>query len=162
MSFSLLFLSMLACTGGENKGFSSLGQTSLDPNAVNPQGDADVDDTGIINDQDNPNAPVISDIQAFFTEVPAVGMCIEIHVFFSDEQNDLSGGAIEVSYLSSSVSASTTVNINGTDAILEEGEITFIFQDVDPEETYEFEIVLRDAAGNASTAAQAVAVALEE
>ena len=163
MSFSILFLSLLGCVDSDNKGFSSLGQTSLDPNTMNPQGNSDNNtDTANPIEGENSDAPVLSSATAFFSQVTGVGDVIEIHLFFSDPQNDIDGGEINVSYVSSSESNAMTIAINGTDAIVEEGEVTFIFRDVNPAETYEFDITLVDFAGNSSNSIQAIATSTNE
>jgi len=157
MSFSILFISMLACSGSQNNGFSSLGQTSLDPDSMMNQSGGGTD-TGDLDDDIDPNAPFVSEAIAFFAEVTGVGDVIEVHLMYIDEQDDIMGGQVDVSYYSSTESESLRVDINGTDALVEEGEITFLFQDVDPSDTYTFDMKLTDAAGNQSNEIQAAAV----
>ena len=163
MSFSILLLSLLGCVDSDNKGFSSLGQTSLDPNTMNPQGNNDnTTDTANPVEGENADAPVITSADAFFSQVTGVGDVIEIHLFFSDPQDDIDGGEINVSYVSTSDANAMTVAINGSDAIVEEGEVTFIFRDVNPAETYEFDLTLVDSAGNASNSVKAIATSTNE
>ena len=163
MSFSILFLSLLGCVDSDNKGFSSLGQTSLDPNTMNPQGNSDnTTDTSNPVEGENSDAPAITGADAFFSQVTGVGDVIEIHLYFSDPQDDVNGGEINVSYVSTSDSDSMKVAIDGTDAIAEEGEVTFIFRDVNPAETYEFDITLVDSAGNESDPVKAIATSTNE
>ena len=47
MAFSILFISMLACVDSKNNGFSSLGQTSLDPDSLMNQGGSGADTAGL-------------------------------------------------------------------------------------------------------------------
>ena len=147
MSFSLLFLSLFACEEKDG-GFSSMGQSSLDPNDFNQQ--SGVNDTGGPGNSTNPDAPRIDEATAFFTEVTGVGDVIEVHIIYSDDQDDVMNGYVDVHYYSSSIDQDIKVNINGTDAILESGEITFMFQDVNVSEAYTFEMSLFDSAENES------------
>ena len=72
MAFSIIFTSLLACIGSQNNGFSSLGQTSLDPDSMMNQGGGG-EDTANPEDVENPNAPIITEAIAFFSEVTGVG-----------------------------------------------------------------------------------------
>lgn len=161
MVFSLLLFSIIACED-DKQGFSSLGQTTLDPNDLpqSGQNDSDTDEEDVVNG-DNPDAPMITEAIAFFAEVTGQGDAIEIHLMYQDPQDDVLNGFIDVSYFSSADSGSQRVDINGFDAVVEEGEITMMFIDADPSETYTFDMVVTDAAGNVSNTVQTSAIPVD-
>jgi hypothetical protein len=162
MVFSLVLFSIIACEDGK-QGFSSLGQTTLDPNDMMQQTGSDDSDTG---DQENvngenPDAPMITEAIAFFDQVTGQGDSIEIHLMYEDPQDDVLNGYVDISYFSSSDNGSQRVDINGFDAVVEEGEITMLFIDANPSETYSFNMVVTDAAGNVSNSVEAAAIPVE-
>jgi len=167
MSFSLLFFSIFACRT-DSDGFSSLGQTSLDPNSMN-QGQGDPNDTGKPDDnQETSVPPTITGIDASFTNAGGQGYIIEVFVFYSDQDNDVascvgttpSGKSclVEVSY-------STEVGETGTEEIdlspvnnvqFDVDEFNFNLQEP-ATETHTLNIILYDSAGNSSNSFEAIA-----
>ncbi len=155
-----LLFGLLACQETEkNGGFSSDGtlpNTSSSGNAGNNPTNEPSDTQ--INGSENPDAPFITQLDAYFSNFQGLGDVLEVHAMYTDVQDDLENGLAYVAYSSPSGSENFTVPIDGTNALIEEGEITIVFQDVDTNSTYDFTVSLEDAAGNRSNEETATAV----
>ena len=153
----LVFLSLvLACRESTHR-FSALGQTTVDPDQVIPPTSGNSDTGGVDDDETNADAPVITEAYAFHDELPQIGPVIEMHILYTDTQDDVEGGVVNVSYFSESQNSSVEANIDGVDSIHEDGEITLVFQDVEPNEAYTFTVSVVDTNENASESVEVYA-----
>ena len=97
-------------------------------------------------------------MDVYFSTYQGSGDVIEIHAMYSDPQDDLLNGLAYVSYTSDAGSENFTIPIDGTNAFLEEGEVSIIFKDVDTNVSYDFTVSLEDLAGNRSNEVAGTAI----
>ena len=160
--WSLLVL-FLACQESGKEGFSTSG-TGVNPNNLGPTesgttdtggsssgGGSDID-TSDLADAENGDAPQISGVDAFFTEYEGQGDLIEVHVYYTDAQDDLEGGTMTLAYSNGDTSGSDTVELeeSNASALLEAGEVTILFSNVDTSTDYQFRVRMQDSEGNYS------------
>ena len=169
---SLIIGLFFACGDKDNGGFSASG-TGVSPNDLGPTGsgsssEGDEPGTGEdfgdqLEEASNEDAPQISQIDAFFTEYEGLGDLIEVHIYYSDTQDDLEGGQMSISYSNGSDSGSDNIDLtqSNASALLEEGEVTLLFTDVDTATDYSFLIRLTDVEGNQSNEFIATAASVE-
>ena len=151
-------------------GFSSSG-SGVSPNELGPTGSGTSgESTGggenfgtELEEATNEDAPQISGADAFFTEYEGLGDLIEVHVYYADTQDDLEGGKMSVSYSNGVDSGSDNIDLtqSNASALLEDGEVTLLFTDVDTTTNYDFRIRLSDAEGNLSNEFVATATAVD-
>ena len=177
---SYLFFALIACSGTDKTGFSTSG-TGTTPNELGPTGSGssggngsgdngsgngsgggDVT-SGDLAGVENEDAPLISGVDAFFTEYEGQGDLIEVHVYYEDAQDDLEGGKMALSYSNEDTSGADDISLDASNASanLEEGEVTVLFSNVDTAQDYQFRIRLTDAAGNQSNEFTAVAPSVD-
>ena len=173
---SYLFFAFLACTNSEKDGFSTSG-TGINPNDLGPTGSGSTgeEDSGSGGDgsggvgsgdlaaAENEDAPVITGVDAFFTEYEGQGDLIEVHVYYVDVQDDVEGGDMALSYSNDDTSGIDDISLDASNASanLEEGEVTVLFSNVDTAQDYQFRVRLTDAAGNQSNEFTAIAPSVE-
>lgn len=174
---SYLFFAFMACQSEDPAGFSTSG-TGVNPNDLGPIGSDSSDDgnsgggsgsggedvtSGDLADVENDDAPLISGVDAFFTEYEGQGDLIEVHVYYTDAQDDIEGGEMTLSYSNDDTSGTDTVSLDSENASanLEDGEVTVLFSNVDTAQDYQFRIRLQDLAGNQSNEYTAVAPSVE-
>ncbi len=140
---SVLLGIMLACQT-EDSGFSSLGNSTVDPGGVSTgQGsDTDGDFSGV-----NPQISFING-QFIFDEEDAASM--EIHVFVVDPQDDLLNGSLDVNFGWADQNEAVQMEIDGEAVLVETGELTFVIPEVISTETYQVFVTVYDEQGNAS------------
>jgi|GEM_PF-2952587 len=169
---TFLLCTLIACQDKTDNGFSSSG-TGINPNETGPttgsdnpstgggSGDGGGVSSGNLEDADNEDAPQISGADAFFSDYEGIGDLIEVHVYYTDEQDDLEGGMMTLSYSNADTTGSETIDLTSDNASakLEEGEVTALFANVDTDLDYQFVIRLVDAAGNYSNEFYAMAPA---
>ena len=168
---TFIFCALFACQEAEKEGFSTSG-SGINPNesgstgsgndtSNNNPGTGGGISTGNLEDADNEDAPQISGVDAFFSEDQVIGELIEIHVYYTDVQDDLEGGLIQINYANTDASGSETIDLSDENpsAKLEENELTVLFSNVDTSLDYQFRIRLVDAAGNYSNEFDATAPA---
>ena len=149
MSF-LLFSLTFACQQATHR-FSALGQTTVDPDQVIPPTSGNTDEETAEESDVNAEAPVIStDSYAFHDELPQIGPVIEMHILYSDQQDDVHGGVIKVDYYSETQDSYLEAIIDNVEALHENNEITVTFQEVEPNEAYTFMVTVVDANFNES------------
>ena len=171
------FLCMvLACQESDKTGFSTSG-TGINPNDLGSteggttgsgedssgggSGGGEDLTSGDLAGVDNDDAPLISGVDAFFTEYEGQGDLIEVHIYYSDTQDDIEGGALALSYSNSDTSGTDSISLDSENASanLESGEITVLFANVDTSQDYQFRVRLSDVAGNQSNEYTAIAPA---
>ena len=178
MMLTYLFCMIFACQEADKTGFSTSG-TGINPNDLGPTEDGSTgsddgssgggsgggDDltSGDLAGVDNDDAPLISGVDAFFTEYEGQGDLIEVHVYYSDTQDDIEGGTLALSYSNSDTSGSDNISLDRENASsnLEEGEVSVLFANVDTSQDYQFRVRLQDLAGNQSNEYTAIAPASE-
>ena len=173
---SYLFFALIACSDADKTGFSTSG-TGTNPNDLGPTGSGSTGGNGSggngsggedvtsgdLADVDNDDAPLIAGVDAFFTEYEGQGDLIEVHVYYSDAQDDVEGGSMALSYSNDDTSGTDEITLDATNASanLEDGEVTVLFSNVDTAQDYQFRVRLTDAAGNQSNEFTAVAPSVE-
>jgi hypothetical protein len=174
-----LFCMIFACQEADKTGFSTSG-TGINPNDLGPTDDGNSEPSGgsgggngtgggedltsgDLEGVDNDDAPLISGVDAFFTEYEGQGDLIEVHIYYTDTQDDIEGGTLALSYSNSDTSGSDSISLDSENASanLEEGEVTVLFANVDTSQDYQFRVRLQDVAGNQSNEYTAVAPAAE-
>ncbi len=168
---TFIFCALFACQDADKEGFSTSG-SGINPNESGPTGSGDDNSnndpgtgdgvsTGNLEDADNEDAPQISGVDAFFSDYEGIGDLIEVHVYYTDIQDDIEGGLMQLSYSNAETSGSETIDLNDENASakLEENELTILFTNVDTSLDYQFRIRLIDAAGNYSNEFDATAPA---
>ena len=173
---SYLFFALMACQSEDAAGFSTSG-TGVNPNDLGPTesgssnnsgggsgsgGGEDVT-SGDLADVENEDAPLINGMDAFFTEYEGQGDLIEVHIYYSDDQDDIEGGEVDLSYSNDDVSGADSISLDSENASanLEEGEVTILFSNVDTAQDYQFRARLKDSSGNQSNEYTAVATSVE-
>ena len=175
---SYLFFALIACTNTDKTGFSTSG-TGVNPNDLGPTGSGSTGGggsgsggdgsggggvgSGDLAAAENEDAPVITGVDAFFTEYEGQGDLIEVHVYYVDAQDDVEGGDMALSYSNDDTSGADDISLDASNASanLEEGEVTILFSNVDTAQDYQFRVRLTDAAGNQSNEYTAVAPSVE-
>ena len=170
-----LFVLLLACQEADKDGFSTSG-TGVNPNNLGPTSSGTTDNgssssndggsgvgTGDLEAAENDDAPQISGVDAFFTEYEGQGDLIEVHVYYTDAQDDLEGGNMTLSYSNGETTGTDTVELeqSNASALLEDGEVTILFSNVDTSTDYQFRVRMQDAEGNYSNEYIATAPATE-
>ena len=168
---TFIFCALFACQNADKEGFSTSGSginpnesgptTSGNDNSNNDTGNGGGISTGNLEDADNEDSPQIAGVDAFFSDYEGIGDLIEVHVYYTDVQDDLEGGLMQLSYSNTETSGSETIDLNDENASvkLEEDELTILFTNVDTSLDYQFRIRLIDAAGNYSNEFDATAPA---
>ena len=171
----LYFLTtFLACQEPQNTGFSSSG-TGVNPNELGSTQSGTTESgssggssgggisTGDLAAADNDDAPQISGVDAFFTEYEGQGDIIEVHVYYTDAQDDVEGGNMTLAYSNGETEGTESIDLEETNAAarLEDGEVTILFSNVDTSLDYQFRLRMRDSEGNQSNEYTAVAPSIE-
>ena len=142
--------------------FSALGEANVDLSQYQQGGTNsgnNGDDTGFAGDSGlNSDAPFITDLSIFFNSYQGIGDVIEVHIMYEDQQDDLLNGVAIVSYSG----GGGEIPIDNESAMLEEGEITILFDGVDTASDYSFTVALRDASGNESETVESELSAIQE
>ena len=176
---SYLFFAFIACSDADKTGFSTSG-TGTNPNDLGPSGSGSTGGNGSggsgsgdgsggevtsgdLADVENDDAPLISGVDAFFTEYEGQGDLIEVHVYYEDAQDDVEGGSMALSYSNNDTSGMDDISLDASNASanLEDGEVTVLFSNVDTAQDYQFRVRLTDTAGNQSNEFTAVAPSVE-
>ncbi|RME23832.1 MAG: hypothetical protein D6798_12720 [Deltaproteobacteria bacterium] len=152
---SALALALTACNGGDGSLFGT-GGAQTDP----PTSGSDTGDTGGGGD---PDAPTITRLTAEFYTPPQLSTVIELYAWYSDPQNDVDGGRVDLTVVASDGSKlSDTVDIDGKYARLDtdlDGDPVWLWVSgtdggaVDTSLSYELTVILEDAAGHRSAPA---------
>ena len=169
---------LFACQQNDKNGFSTnavgvspndLGPTGSSSSSSGSSGNSSSNDsssgedvtTGDLEDAENEDAPLISGADAFFSEYEGQGDIIEVHIYYSDSQDDIEGGTLALSYSNSETTGTDSISLDSSNAsaLLEEGEVTVLFANVDTSLDYQFRLRIKDAAGNQSNEYTAVAPA---
>ena len=171
--FVYFFTVFFACQEQSKEGFSTSG-TGVNPNDLGSTESGTTDtgssssggsgiSTGDLEEAENDDAPQISGVDAFFTEYEGQGDLIEVHVYYSDAQDDLEGGTMTMAYSNGDVEGSDSISLDSTNASanLEEGEVTILFSNVDTSTDYQFRIRMSDLEGNQSNEFTAIAPATD-
>lgn len=111
------------------------------------------DDTGEV---DNPDAPVITAFSAEITDYGQTGLVLLLVISFSDANDDVDGGKLNVSVLEEGREepVSNSVDIGGDYAWIDsDGDINMAFEDIDTSATYSVTVSVEDQAGNVSAEA---------
>ena len=160
---TFIFCALFACQTNDKEGFSTSG-SGINPNETGPTTSDSSNDsnngsgggggvsTGNLADADNEDSPQISGMDAFFTEYEGIGDLIEVHVYYTDAQDDLEGGLMQLSYSNSEDSGSEMLDLTQDNAslMMEENELTMLFTNVNTNLDYDFRVRLVDSAGNYS------------
>lgn len=156
----LVLGALLACTGADDDptfGGGGSGGGGGDGGAADDTGGGSVD----------PDAPVISSIEAEFYNPPQQATVIEVYVHYEDAQPDVDGGKVQIDVATSDGDEyGFEITIDGAEARLDdsiEGSPVWFWlcggEDcdaaVDTSLTYDIAIQLKDAAGNWSEEATA-------
>ncbi len=146
--FSLLLVSfgLLACQSDSDDGFSTSGNTTVNPDSLT--GSNDGESNGGSSSENEVN-PVISGMDGAFVD-DGNGMMLEMHVYVEDPQDDLLNGWLEVDYQWNDQSDSGQMDIDGESVLVETGELTFLIPDVDETSPYEVFVTVYDEQGNPS------------
>lgn len=176
---SFLLCILFACQQSDKNGFSSNG-VGVSPNDLGPTGSGSSSSsgssggstsedtsssedvtTGDLAAAENEDAPQISGADAFFSQYEGQGDIIEVHIYYSDSQDDIEGGSLALSYSNSETTGTESISLESSNesVILEEGEVTVLFADVDTSLDYQFRLRIKDAADNQSNEYTAVAPA---
>lgn len=157
-----IWLTGCAWFSDKEDSFSALGEANVDLSQYQQGGTNsgnNTDDTAAVNDTAlNPDAPVITNVTTFFNSYQGIGDVIELHVNYEDEQDDLLNGFAVVSYSG----GGGEIPIDNESAMLEDGEITILFDGVDTASDYSFTVMLRDASGNESETVSSDLAALQD
>ena len=114
---TFIFCALFACQDADKEGFSTSG-SGINPNESGPTGSGDDNSnndpgtgdgvsTGNLEDADNEDAPQISGVDAFFSDYEGIGDLIEVHVYYTDIQDDIEGGLMQLSYSNAETMNST-------------------------------------------------------
>ena len=156
------WLAGCAWFGEKDDSFSALGEANVDLSQYQQGGTNSgnsVDDTGLAEDSGlNTDAPFITDVSIFFNSYQGIGDVIEVHIMYEDLQDDLLNGVAIVTYSG----GGGEIPIDNESAMLEEGEITILFDGVDTATDYSFTVALRDASGNESETIESELAAIQE
>ena len=176
---SFVVFTLFACQRNDNTGFSS-NAVSVNPNELGSVGSSSAGSSGgssgdgssssgggedvtegELAEADNEDSPLISGMDAFFNQ--DLGDVIDIHIYYSDAQDDLEGGTLALSYSNADGSGSDSISLDSSDSALlfEEGELTVHFENVDTALDYKFRVRMEDASGNQSNEYIAVAPSSE-
>ena len=125
----LYFLTtFLACQEPQQVGFSSSG-TGVNPNELGSTQSGTTESgssgggnsgggisTGDLAAADNDDAPQISGVDAFFTEYEGQGDIIEVHVYYTDAQDDVEGGNMTLAYSNGETEGTESIDLEETNA----------------------------------------------
>lgn len=157
-----IWLTGCAWFGEKDDSFTALGEANVDLSQYQQGGTnsgSTGDDTGNFEDTGlDSDAPVIVDVTTFFNNYQGIGDVIEVHIMYEDAQDDLLNGVAIVSYSG----GGGEIPIDNESAMLEEGEITILFDGVDTAADYTFTVALRDASGNESDTVESELSGMQE
>ncbi len=142
---TLFFALLFGCQSENNDGFSTSGNTTVNPDSLTGSTDGDGSGGSTSSDVN----PVISGMDGLFAD-DENGAILEMHVYVEDPQDDLLNGLLEVDYQWGDQTDSTQLDIDGEMVMVEEGELTFIISDVDDSSPYEVFVTVYDEQGNPS------------
>ena len=142
---TLIFSLFFACQSDTESGFSTSGNTNVNPDSLT--GGTDEEST----DPSNPTSlnPVVSGMDGSFVEDDN-GLSLEMHVYVEDPQGDILNGMLEVDYQWGDNTGSTQMDIDGGIVLIEAGEVTFFILDVDDTSSYEVFVTVYDEQRNSS------------
>ena len=155
---------LTGCTwfGEKADSFSALGESNVDLSQYQQGGTNsgnNTDDSGFAEDTAlNTDAPVITNLTTFFNSYQGIGDVIEVHINYEDAQDDLLNGFAIVTYSG----GGGEIPIDNESAMLEDGEITILFDGVDTASDYSFAVALRDASGNESETVESTLAAIQD
>ncbi len=154
---SLLTATLTACTAEADSPFGN-GGSQADP----PTDGDDTGDTGSTGGGD-PDGPTITNLTAEFYTPPQLSTVIEIYAYYTDPQDDVDGGKLDLTITASDGSKlADTVDIDGKYARLDtdiDGNPVWMWLSgtdggsIDTSLSYDLTVTLEDAAGNRSAPA---------
>ncbi len=151
-----LVAGLSACSSDDGSSFGS-GGNGFD-------GFTDSDDTGSSGDdtggsvEENPDAPVITEMRAGFEDYPNIGMVLEVGIKYTDANDDVDGGQLILGIQEGDSQESDEVitDIGGEHAYIDSsGEIILASADFDTGLDYTITAIIQDVAGNASQTSSA-------
>lgn len=154
-----LFLSVFfACTDTKSTGFNAYGETTVTSpvgssnNSTDSTNATDTeDDTGEDSGESAGQAPVITDLVAFFSNSADEAPSLEVHISADDPDGDILNGNISGTLTSEEGSVELNIPIDGNDAIMDMGDIVFVLlENINNEIEYSLSLTVTDEAGNTS------------
>ena len=149
--FSFILTAFFACSSNDNSSSFSTFGSSTSPNTSGSSGSSS---GGTTSDDDEVSAdgesPLITGADSWYTEVTGYGEVIEMHVYYTDEQDDVDGGALLISSSAGNFQEGIDSQDLESKIVLEDGELTTLIETDDTNESYTFTVQIVDASGNLS------------